>query len=297
MGKGWLSIGALVVALFSWAMPAVLRAQAVQRSIYASALDQSGEPVPNLGPADFVVREDKVAREILNVVPATDAMQIALLVDNSQAADPYTRDYREALPAFINAIAADENGARHQIAIITLAERPTINTDYTFDMAQAVKGAQRIFSMPGSGAYLLDGIIETSQGIVKKGFTRPVLIAITAQGPEMSDREYMTVLERLRESGAAFHAIMLGTPRNNHYDRSVVLDMGTKDTGGRNDTLLTGSALTSRMKQVATELAHQYRVTYARPQTLIPPEQVTITAAKPGLTVRGTLLKTPRERQ
>jgi hypothetical protein len=297
MGRGWLSVGALVVALFSWAAPVVLRAQAVQRSIYTSALDQSGEPVPNLGPADFVVREDKVAREILNVVPATDPMQIALLVDNSQAADPYTRDYREALPAFLNTIAADQSGAKHQVAIITLAERPTINTDYTFDVAQAVKGAQRIFSMPGSGAYLLDGIIETSQGIVKKGFTRPVMIAITTQGPEMSDREYMTVLERLRESGAAFHSIMLGTPRNNNYDRSVVLDMGTKDTGGRNDTLLTGTALTSRMKQVATELTHQYRVTYARPQTLIPPEQVTITSAKPGLTVRGTALKTARERQ
>src|SRR6266536_1852977 len=98
MGRGWLSVGALVVALFSWVTPVVLRAQAVQRSIYTSALDQSGEPVPNLGPADFVVREDKVAREILNVVPATDPMQIALLVDNSQASDPFIRDYREALP-------------------------------------------------------------------------------------------------------------------------------------------------------------------------------------------------------
>jgi hypothetical protein len=297
MARGWLAVGALVVAVFSWTTPVVLRAQAVQRSIYASALDQNGEPVPSLGPADFVVREDKVAREILSVVPATDPMQIALLVDNSQAADPYTRDYREALPAFINAIAADQSGAKHQIAIVTLAERPTINTDYTFDMAQAVKGAQRIFSIQGSGAYLLDGIIETSQGILKKGLTRPVMIAITTEGPEMSDRQYMTVLERLRESGAAFHAIVVGTPRNNNYDRSVVLDMGTKDTGGRNDVILTGSALTNRLKQVATELTHQYRVTYARPQTLIPPEQVTITSAKPGLTVRGTLLKTPRERQ
>lgn len=296
MTRGWLSVGALVVALFSLNPSVALRAQAIQRSIYASALDQNGEPVPGLGPTDFVVREDKVAREILTVVPASDPMQIALLVDNSQFADPYTRDYREALPAFINAIAADQS-AKHQIAIVTLAERPTINTDYTLDMGQAVKGAQRIFSMPGSGTYLLDGIIETSQGIAKKSLTRPVMIAITAEGPEMSDRQYLTVLERLRESGAAFHAITLGTPRNNNYDRSVVLDMGTKDTGGRMDTLLTGSALTNRLKQLAAELTHQYKVTYARPQTLIPPEQVTITAAKPGLTVRGTALKAPRERK
>jgi len=287
----------LCLALFALLAPAALRAQALQRSIYASALDQSGAPVPNLGPTDFVVREDKVAREILSVAPATDPMQIALLVDNSQAGEQFTRDYREALPAFINAIAADESGARHQIAIITLAERPTINTAYTFDFQQAIKGANRIFGTPGSGAYLLDGIIETSQDIKKKNLTRPVILAITTEGPELSDRQYMTVIEPLRESGASLSVVTVGNPRNNNYDRSVVIDMGTRDTGGRNDVLMTGSALASRMRQIANELTHQYRVTYARPDTLIPPDQVTIAAAKPGLTVRGIPVKTVRERQ
>jgi hypothetical protein len=37
-------------------------------------------------------------------------------------------------------------------------------------------------------------------------------------------------------------------------------------------------------------------VTYARPQSLLPPERVTVTAAKPGLTVRGTPMKAERER-
>ena len=296
MVRGRVSEAATLLALLALSAPALLQAQAEQRFIYASAVDQSGAPVPNLGPSDFIVREDKVAREILSVAPASDPMQLVILVDNSQAADPYIRDYREAIPAFINGIAADQSGAKHQIAIITLAERPTVNTDYTFDLPLAVKGAQRIFSMPGSGTYLLDGIIETSQGIVKRGSTRPVILAITTEGPEMSDRQYMTVLEPLRASGAAFHVIVVGTPSNNNHDRSVVLDMGTRDAGGQVDYLLTGTALTNRLKQMATELTHQYRVTYARPQTLIPPEQVTITSAKPGLTVRGTAVRTIRER-
>jgi hypothetical protein len=297
MGKVVLFACALGLALSAVIAPIAVRAQAQQRSIYASALDQSGAPVSNLGTTDFVVREDKVAREILSVAPATDPMQVALLLDNSQAGEQYTRDYREALPAFIRGLAADETGTKHQIGIITVAERPTINTDYTFDMPLAIKGAERIFAVPGSGAYLLDGIIETSQGITKKNFMRPVIVAITTEGPELSDRQYMTVLEPLRASGAALHVVTVGNPRNNHYDRSVVIDMGTRDTGGRNDVLMTGSALTGRLKQIATELTHQYRVTYARPDTLIPPEQVTITAAKPGLTVRGTQMKTQRERQ
>ena len=73
MGKVSLFAGAGCLALSALIAPQTLQAQALQRSIYASALDQSGAPVPSLGPTDFVVREDKVAREILAVTPATDA--------------------------------------------------------------------------------------------------------------------------------------------------------------------------------------------------------------------------------
>jgi hypothetical protein len=45
------------------------------------------------------------------------------------------------------------------------------------------------------------------------------------------------------------------------------------------------------LKQIANELTHQYRVTFARPQSLIPPQRTTVSATKPGLTARGTLVK------
>ena len=50
-------------------------------------------------------------------------------------------------------------------------------------------------------------------------------------------------------------------------------------------------ALPDRLKQVADELTHQYLVTYARPESLIPPEKITITAKRTGLLVRGTPVK------
>ena len=269
-------------------------AQAAQRSVFVSVLDKAGAPVPDLGPADFLIREDNVRREVLSVERAREPMQVALLVDNSQAAEPFIRDYREALPAFVSAM-TDQDGPRNQIAIITLAERPTIFTDYTNDPAQLQKGIDRIFSMSGSGTYLLDGIIETSQGITKRRAPRPVILAITSEGMELSDRQYQQVLEPLKDSGAALHAVVVGAPRNQSHDRSVVLDQGTRDTGGRYDNILTSTALTLKMKEIARELESQYRVTYARPQTLIPPDRVAVTAARPGLTARGTPARDDRE--
>src|SRR5207247_1327268 len=102
-------------------------------------------------------------------------------------------------------------------------------------------------------------------------------------------------LEPLRSSGAAFHAIVVGTPRGGtsdaERDRGMVLDRGTTETGGRRDNVLTSMSLDPKLKELANELTHQYRVTYAHPQSLIPPERVTVAAARAGLTARGTLVK------
>ncbi len=277
----------MLLAGLAVSVPVLIHAQTLQRVVFASAVNDKGVPVADLGPSDFTIREDKITREILNVAPAGEPMQIALLVDNSQAAEPYVRDLREALTAFITALGTDPSHATHQVAVITIGERPTINTDYTTDLATAIKGAQRIFATPGSGAYLLDGIIETSKGIQKRSSPRPVIVAVITPGVDLSDRPYQSVLEPLEASGAALHVLVVGRPVTDDQDRMMVLDLGTSDTGGRYDTVLTGTGLTPRMKQLAEELTHQYKITYARPQTLIPPERVTVAAARPGLTVRG----------
>ena len=277
---------------------ATLSAQAPQRAMYVSVVDRTGAVVPGLTPADFVIQEDRVTREVLKVEPATDPMNLALLVDNSTAAQAYQRDYREALATFITTLNADvPAGSRHQIALITLASRPTIVNDYSPDQAQLLKKALAIFAMPETGTYLLDGIIETSTGIIKRGLSRPVILAITTEGPELSDRRFQAVLEPLKASGAALHVVRVGNLSNLSEDRSIVIEQGAKATGGRNENIFVSTALSGLLKQIANELAHQYNVTYGAPAALIPPELVTVSVNKPGLTARGTAVKEPRPPQ
>ena len=284
---------AVIVALAALAASAVF-AQSQQRSMYVSVLDEKGVPVPALGPADFTVREDNVAREVLQVAPATDPIEIAILVDTSQAASPYVGDYRQALPGFIDALLAGPAGVKNQIALIGIGERPKILSDYTTSRTQLVNGVNRVFALDGTGTYLLDGIIETSQGLKKREASRSVIVAITTEGPELSDRHYQTVLEPLKASGATLHVISLGRPINMAEDRSIALSRGTSETGGRYDNLLAPSALPTRLKEVATEILGQYRVTYARPETLIPPEKITIVSNRPRVTTRGIPVNEPK---
>lgn len=87
------------VAVLASGVP--VHAQARERTLYVSALDAAGAPVPSLGPTDVRVREDGVASEVLRVTPATDPMHIALLVDNSAAVARQINDYRGGLKAFV----------------------------------------------------------------------------------------------------------------------------------------------------------------------------------------------------
>jgi von Willebrand factor type A domain len=282
-------------------LAAHLTAQAIERSMYVSVVNEAGAPVPDLGPADFVVREDNVAREVLRVVPATEPMQIAVLIDTSQTARNDITYMRTALPPFVTALVnPNEGGAKNDVALVAFGERPTIFTDYTTKVADLQKGINRIWSQQDSGAYLLDALIEVTKGFKKREARRPVIVAIVTEGPELSYRQYDQVLEPLRDSGAPFYALMIGTPSGDISDegrsRSIVVDRGPTETGGRRDQLLSGMALTDRLKQLATQLTHQYRVTYARPQSLIPPERVTVSTPRAGLIARGILAKERQDR-
>ena len=270
-------------------------AQALQRSIYVSVLNAAGAPVPNLGPSDFVVREDNLAREILRVEPATTPMHVALMVDTSSAARNNVRDIREAATEFVKGTTGGD--VKHQVAMIGIGERPTVLVDYTSDQMKLLKGIGLIFPATQSGAYLLDGVIEAARGFKKREAQRPVIVAIATNRPEFSNRYHDQVQTALNDAGASFHIVMIGPPptdvtTSEGRERAITFSIATESTGGRYDNVLAASALPDRLKQVANELTHQYLVTYSRPQSLIPPEHVTITGKRPELVVRGTPVKT-----
>jgi hypothetical protein len=274
----------------------LMLAQAPQRAMYVSVVDRKGVPTPDIGPADLVIREDNVAREVLRVAPATDPIQIALLVDTSQAANDFIRDYRQAVPAFLDVVLGEESGGQNQVALIGIGERPTILADYTADREVLKKGVDRLFSMTQSGTYLLDALLEVGQGLKKRPAERTVILALVTEGPELSNRNYRTVLDGLKASNAMFHAVTIGQPRNTDDDRSFTLSLGTRNTGGRYDTVLVSSALTTKLQEVGREIIGQYRVTYSRPESLIPPEKIEVSTKRAGLTARGipVVQATPR---
>jgi len=292
-------LGMILVAIVVAASPAIERqvtAQARQRAFYVGVVDGAGIPAPDLGVKDFIVKEDNVAREILKVEPAVDPMQVAVLVDTSQQARNLIAHMRAGLPPFFAALTnPNAAGAKNEVALIAFGERPTILTDYTTSAAALDKGMGRVWAQQGSGPYLVDAVFETAKAFKKREAARPIIVAIATEGGELSYRREQETLQALFDAGAALHTLMIGTPSSSMTDearsRNIVLDRGTSETGGFRDQLLSANALPDRLKRLADQLTHQYKVTYARPDRLIPAEKITIAAANPALTAHGVLVK------
>lgn len=279
----FVAVGA--VALF---ISVVVLAQSAQRVLYVSVWDEKTRaPITGLGTDAFTVREDGLAREVLRVTPATSSMSIAIVVDNSQDATPTIADLRKALSAFVKSV--DGLGP---VALISVADRPTILHDFTTDQKQLQDAVGRVFALPGSGATLLDAIVEVGQGLSKRETDRAAMVIVTGENREFSNRHYRDVLEELAKGGAMMHVLVLNGPgssvlNDEARNRASVLDLGPKASGGSREDILTSQAFEVKLQELAAILKSQHRVVYARPQTLIPPEKVEVSATRPGQVASG----------
>jgi Ca-activated chloride channel homolog len=267
-----------------------LAAQAAprERTIYVSAVDDKGEPVEGLGPTDFIIREDGQRREVLRVSRAADPIDVALLIDTSAAAASAVSSIRDGVRGFVAAMAP-----ANQIAIIGLADRPTVLVDYTSDAKRLEDGVGRLFSQSTSGMTLLDALVETSTGLRKRDTARAAIVPVITDGTEFTNRHYRDVIGAMTQAGAALHAVTIGpfyTDNNSdeERERAFVLDIGTKETGGQRITVLAESAVVSALSKLARELSSQYKVVYGRPESLIPSRKTDLSSGRRGVTMRGT---------
>jgi len=279
----------LTLAMLGMFLPSLASSQALERDMFVSVLDRSDKPVPNLGPRDIAILEDGRLREILRMRRATEPVDLAVLVDTSAAAGSQISDLRQGLESLI----AQMRPQAH-IALVEFGERPRVLADYTSDAALLAQGVGRIFSIQGSGAYTLEALVDTLKGTKKREAERSAVVIIWMGGLEFSNRDSRDVLALLAEQGPALHVLTVsrGTPADmmtvDGRNRESVFDRGTRASGGSRQNVLSSMAIKEALDRIATELLSQYRVTYARPQTLIPPEKIEVRATRTDLTARGT---------
>ena len=136
-------------------------------------------------------------------------------------------------------------------------------------------------------------MLEASDGLMKREGERAAIVMLSVQGVEHSTLHYTRPLGRLKQSGASLHAVILNPPGRVAFtdaarQRDSLFDRGVRETGGVRRDVLASMTFGDALVEVAGVLTHQFRVVYARPQTLIPPDSFEVAAAQPGFIAYGT---------
>ena len=268
--------------------------QLARRTIFVTALDRNGRPVPGLTADDFHVKEDGRVRGIAQVEVATQPMQIALLLDDG---GPSLAAIRQSTGQFVERLQR-----RAEFSLTTTGGQPQTRVNSTADPRQIYEGLKGTFANVAPTTRLLDTVLQTARSFVGRRAVRPVIVAIVTEGEELSTSRADVVLQAIQQSGAMFYYIGLGAPvtsgtqpslganraaDSTEYEsvqRNIVIGSAPKNSGGRSEQVLQPGGIEPLMLEFAAELAGQYAVTY---ESDVSRARLEVTALRPGIRLRA----------
>ena len=285
----------LAVAAFAGSIHPGSAGQVTARTVYVSVTDAKGAAVADLAPADFSVKEDGKAREVTKVEAASEMLQVALLVDDNGLG---VNDMRNGTAGFIQRLQG-----KAQIALVTTAGQNVVRVDFTTNTAVLIGGVSQLFARTAPpGAHLLEGIYEAAKTLESRKAARAAIVVVTFLGEEFSNLRQDRVLDQLRRSGASLHIVAIGKNEartmssapgsasgsiDENINLNKVLGDGPKQSGGRNEEMVTSAGVPKVLQLIADELLNQTLVTYALPAGVKPSDKINVSLNRRGASLRA----------
>ncbi len=250
-----------------------LHAQATGQ-LYFSVVDQTGSPITDMTADEFSVSLGGTGCEILSAT-LNEPMRVTVLVDNSEGTRGEMVYIRRGLERFLDGMPQG-----HEIALITLARNPRWIVRHTTNREQLKEGVGLIQTDRASGSTFLDALVEAGGRFEDAEGKRSVIVAITNNGDGSSHSNqsaYERLVNQVSAHGATVHALVLTTNRRGSGLQLDVARNLTQMTGGQYEALNVGTGFPDKLESLAeeisrhqAELATQYRVIYALPESVPP---------------------------
>lgn len=294
------SLGLLVAGLAAGAtLPAGAQSRiGVQRSLYVTAVDQSGAGVPDLTAADLTVKEGGRNREVLRVERAQGRLKIALAVE--ELLTPYNV-IRQALGGFIDRVQGSAD-----IALYVVGRRNEKRVDYTSDIMPLVTAINAFPPQAKDTGLLVESLYEiVHEQRLLEG--RRVIVVVATETTQVSSVTAEGVLGQIRNARGVLYAAtlkgadVLAVPSDatsggrrlalesqaSGLERDKVIGDGTRQSGGLHVSSVRIDGFPAALQRIAADLQYQYVVTYRLPAGSKSDGQVSVAANRKGLTVRG----------
>jgi VWFA-related protein len=263
-------------------------------TVYLSVTEeQTGAPVLDLAPEDFLVKEDGKNREVTRVRLAREPLHVMLLVDDNGSGI-----FRSGLIQFIQQLQGHAS-----MGLSTVVGQTHKLVDYTANAQTVANAAATLSARPGTndGGQLLEGIYQSARDQQKLETSRPVIVALTVGGEEHSTVPAHVVLDQLAKSRSKLYVIQVaGTMLrptvpitqsrqllNENLQLGEVLGEGPKQTGGWREEIVAAPGLVPGLQRIAAELKNQYALEYARPPKGKALEKLDVSVKRRGLNLRA----------
>ena len=264
-------------------------AWAQDRQLFMLVSNQSGQPITDVSPGEIVLEQEGSECTVKDARLDSAPMKVALMVDNSDAAQQSLNSMRDGLSAFL-----DELPPEHEVGLFTIAGQVRRRVDFTMDREELKEEATGLFVDRNSAVVYMDGLLETWRRRFDDEDAWPVFVALVYDGAEGSrstqEEEFNEFAREIVGRGATVHAILVST-RGGALQTTISTFL-TQNTGGRYWALAAATALPETFTELAAAMGAQHEAVKDRYRIVFecdpdnPAAGIAAGVQRPGVSVR-----------
>ncbi len=233
--------------------------------------NKRGNLVAGVPRESFEILDDKEARPIESFANEDSPVSIGLLVDTSGSMQFYENKDIARAAAIGDALShfVEMSNPKSEFFVLAFDSTPRNLTDWK--IGDELSSQKISISPQKKDTALYDAIIMGLDKFASAHYSRHVLILFTDGQDNNSKSTFMQVRERLKKSDISLYAIGIMTPSDVGsalgMEGEGILDELTAVSGGESLYPHDKKEMAGAIDAVASELRHQYRISFLAPRT------------------------------
>jgi hypothetical protein len=271
----------VILPLLALAVLTAAQAQAsASRTALAAVVNGRNQPIVDLGPDDFVIKEGRDAREILSVHMAD--YPLALVIDNRGGAHPELEAIRKAALRFVARIGQDR-----PLVVAVLGSSPPIVAGLDDDKKAVNDRLNQLAVGEGGKDIPLRALAESAAALKSTGALFSAIIVVAAAPAEVAGERADELLSTAFASGARVFAIenrtMPPAPGAESHD---LFQSFAQQSGGQFTPIYSAASFQAALDRLADRFSTEMMIDYIVPAGS-DSSDVKIGVRVPGARVRG----------
>jgi Ca-activated chloride channel homolog len=238
-------------------------------SVSVTVKNQKGRPVTGLSRKDFELFDSGRMRDIADFRSEASAVSVAVLLDTSGSM--HISGKWDAARDAVTKLAEELEQGRDRIALFAFDNELHVVQPFTTSPPEIVSALRKV--QPWGSTAMFDAVSETGKRLAAQGGTRRAIVVITDGLDNRSRLDATDVSAAASAIDVPVYSFVVTTALD-HLNDALASESGTltpsrgtlddlsRWTGGASFTSDTPMATAMAVKQIVTELRHQYVMTF-----------------------------------